>query len=76
MQVITNAGFDFHHTQKTYIMLCTWVGSGPNRLPEYATSYIGVGGFVVNDKNEVLCICEKYETLNRWKIPGGLVDRG
>ena len=39
----------------------------------------GVGGFVLNDKNELLVIQEKYLTsLKRpiWKIPGGLADPG
>ena len=39
----------------------------------------GVGGFVLNDKNELLLIQEKYLTSLRrpiWKIPGGLADPG
>ena len=39
----------------------------------------GVGGFVLNDKNELLLIQEKYLTSLRrpiWKMPGGLADPG
>ena len=57
-------------------MMNLWLGDGPSRLPAYASSYIGVGGFVLNNKDEVLCITEKHDTANLWKIPGGLIDSG
>lgn len=40
---------------------------------------LGVGGFVLNDNNDLLVIQEKYLTsLKRpiWKIPGGMADPG
>ena len=39
---------------------------------------LGVGGFVTNDKNELLVIKEKYTYGRRaiWKLPGGHADLG
>lgn len=38
---------------------------------------IGAGGFVLNDKNEVLVIKEKHGPAKHiWKVPGGRVDPG
>jgi len=31
---------------------------------------------VVNEKNQVLAVCEKYRRKPHWKLPGGMVDRG
>ena len=36
----------------------------------------GAGGFVINDKNELLVICERFRTKRHWKLPGGQVDVG
>lgn len=56
-------------------MLTLWLPETTNNLPHYVTHAIGVGGFVVNDKNEVLVIQEKYGPIvNFWKIPGGRVE--
>jgi ADP-ribose pyrophosphatase YjhB (NUDIX family) len=39
--------------------------------------YVGVGGFVVNDKNQILVIQEKNGPITSfWKIPGGRLDPG
>ena len=46
-------------------------------MPSYATSSVGVGAFVINDKKEVLMVLEKYSPVNInqfWKLPGGTVD--
>ena len=66
----------------------------PNSLPLYATHNIGksklffmlhqyfcigVAGFVVNDKNEVLLVQEKWLRsikLAHWKLPGGVCEPG
>merc|ERR1712226_893348 len=48
--------------------------------PSYAFTQIGVGGVVLNSKNEVLMIVEKVSPLPQfqgsWKLPGGLADPG
>merc|ERR1712007_180579 len=52
----------------------------PNKLPRYSFTQIGVGGAVVNSKNEVLMVQERtvadanFQGL--WKLPGGLADPG
>ncbi|XP_071789795.1 uncharacterized protein [Asterias amurensis] len=69
--------FVFHHAQPLYVMMTAWLPSNePNQLPGYASNYIGVGGFVTNDKNELLVIKEKYTYGRRaiWKLPGGHAD--
>ena len=35
-------------------MLTYWIPEGPCMLPDNASHQVGVGGFVVNEKNEVL----------------------
>ena len=37
---------------------------------------LGAGGLVINEKNQVLAVCEKYRRKQHWKLPGGMVDRG
>ncbi|KAK6183748.1 hypothetical protein SNE40_006354 [Patella caerulea] len=70
-------GFEFHHAQPGYVMMCQWLANNePNGLPEYANQYIGVGGFVVNDKKQLLVIQEKYTIKSHWKLPGGHANCG
>ncbi|XP_078363324.1 uncharacterized protein LOC144647392 [Oculina patagonica] len=69
-------GFLFHHTYPTYIVLTRWLPEDePNTLPSFATSYLGAGGLVVNEKNQVLAVCERFSKKKHWKLPGGMVDR-
>jgi ADP-ribose pyrophosphatase YjhB (NUDIX family) len=68
-------GFIFHHAKHNQIVLTKWLPTDePNKLPGYMTNYLGVGGFVLNDKNEVLVVKEKYFANPVWKLPGGMVD--
>ena len=71
-------GFKFHHAEGDYAVLTTWLPDTPNKLPPYASHYVGVGGLVIDWETEkVLLIKEKtgHDTKG-WKIPGGLVDAG
>lgn len=34
-------------------MLTYWIPEGPSMLPSNASHQVGVGGFVINEKNEV-----------------------
>lgn len=47
---------------------------------DFATSTIGVGGFVLNDKNELLVVAEKFNPVDPsrrvFKLPGGYVNAG
>ncbi|PRP85577.1 hypothetical protein PROFUN_06366 [Planoprotostelium fungivorum] len=75
--VAVSLGFIFHHAQKDYLMLVQWLPSTTSTIPSYVTHYIGVGGLVMNDNREVLCIKEKNGPIKGfWKIPGGMVDSG
>jgi len=75
IKIALDVGFIYHHAQKEYLMLTNWLASEKCTLPEYAGHYIGVGGFVVNDKREVLVVQEKSGPVRTiWKIPGGSVD--
>ncbi|RUS78072.1 hypothetical protein EGW08_014152 [Elysia chlorotica] len=73
-------GFDYHHAQAGSVCLTKWLQPDiPNHIPGYANHYLGVGGFVVNAKNQVLAIQERYHVTNNvslWKLPGGLADPG
>ena len=69
ISVATAAGFGLHHAQGDYAMLTLWLpsdasagGDGtPDMLPEFATHYIGVGGLVINAREEILLVEEKYQ---------------
>ncbi|KAI6658102.1 hypothetical protein LOD99_15815 [Oopsacas minuta] len=73
--------FTFHHSHPSYLKLVRWLPvDEPNLLPGYATHYIGVGGVVVNNNNEVLAVREKFHLLPgqpiNWKFPGGHANAG
>ena len=74
------AGFHFHHTFDNHLVLATWL-DGPwqqSRLPPAPTHYLGVAGFVLNSRREVLAVQEKTGPAAKagiWKLPGGLADR-
>jgi len=45
---IKEGGFTLHHAQPGYIMLTNWLSKDENKMPAYASHYIGVGGLVFN----------------------------
>ncbi|KJE93091.1 NUDIX domain-containing protein, variant 2 [Capsaspora owczarzaki ATCC 30864] len=58
-------------------MMTRWLPEDePSQLPTYATHYVGVGGFVLNDQNELLVVSERYGDKPMWKLPGGHANRG
>jgi len=81
-------GFDLHHADAGgagRLRHADQVAAGRRGeppAPVRATSYLGIGGFVLReDTNEVLVVSERYATLSsgpgvHWKCPGGLVDKG
>jgi ADP-ribose pyrophosphatase YjhB (NUDIX family) len=80
---LSKSGFALHHADEHGIMLNKWLSSDTsevNKMPSYATHFVGVGAVVINSQDEILLIREKYDVggvgEERWKIPGGLVDRG
>eukprot|EP00939_MAST-03C_sp_MAST-3C-sp1_P005516 g5516.t1 len=82
---ISIQSFDFrlHHVvaNRKGIVLTKWLlkGRTPDPLPDYPHHQIGVGGFVLNGRREVLCVQEKNGPTSQWKdfwkLPGGLVDK-
>lgn len=58
-------------------MLTKWLPDTPNTIPAYTSHFVGVGGFVLNDKREILVVKEKSGPATQiWKIPGGIADPG
>lgn len=75
--VALRQGFEFHHCKPQHIVLNKWLPRNElNKLPIDASSYVGVGGFVQNSKDELLLVRERYVTGKMWKLPGGLANPG
>lgn len=48
-----------------------------SNIPVHAHTMVGVGGLVINDKNQILAITEKESIIaGSWKLPGGYVEPG
>lgn len=75
--VLVSHGFKFHHANSSRLALYLWLSEGeaPN-IPSYAHTLIGVGAMVINDKDEILVVQERFYTAPHWKLPGGYVDPG
>lgn len=80
MNVAHKHGFYFHHAKpkENYILMCLWMDSTTHdKIPAYADHYVGVGGAVINHKDEILLIQEHRQPEPRlWKFPGGFMDPG
>jgi 8-oxo-dGTP pyrophosphatase MutT (NUDIX family) len=75
--VATEEGFFFHHSNETDVMLvCRLVDDA--FVPTHATHYIGVGGVVINHRQELLVVCERHRRTTRpyYKLPGGALQPG
>lgn len=59
-------------------MMAKWLPKDlASNLPVYAHTMVGVGGLVVNDKDQILTISEKQAIIpGAWKLPGGYVEPG
>ena len=72
-------GFTFHHSGDGYLML-TYQLVEDSFIPPYATHYIGAGGVVVNDREELLVVSERYRGSEdrppHYKLPGGTLNQG
>eukprot|EP00945_MAST-04E_sp_MAST-4E-sp1_P000995 g995.t1 len=59
-------------------MLTLWLPEGTSSLPLRPHHQLGVGGYILNAKNEILVIQEKHGITagmkDFWKLPGGVVD--
>lgn len=70
-------GFAYHHINNgTLTMLCRLVAEAEG--PPDASHYVGVGGIVINGRNQLLTIREKYfdDRPAFYKFPGGYVHPG
>ncbi|CAI2377601.1 unnamed protein product [Moneuplotes crassus] len=77
IEAAASLGFEFHHTKGSVLVMSKWLDTRTeSRLPGYTTHYCGVGGFVLNDHDEVLLIQERnpYGGTPFWKLPGGQVE--
>ena len=71
-------GFQFHHAGTDYLMLTLRLEEDAF-IPPYATHYIGAGGVVINDEQNLLVVCEKHRRRNSrpyYKLPGGALRPG
>ncbi|KAL2969980.1 hypothetical protein AAZX31_15G113700 [Glycine max] len=60
-------------------MLVYWIPESPSTIPANATHRVGVGSFVMNEKQEVLVVQENsglFQGTGVWKFPTGVVDQG
>ena len=75
--VAVGSGFGFHHTGKDYLMTTLRLVEGAF-IPPYATHYVGGGGAVINDRDELLVVSEKHRRRSRpsYKLPGGALRPG
>ncbi|KAJ0447347.1 putative hydrolase [Helianthus annuus] len=74
--IAVREGFQYHHAETGYVMMTYWIPNEPCMLPANASHQVGVGGFVINDKNEVLVVQEKHcapELAGLWKLPTGFI---
>ncbi|XP_045528954.1 nudix hydrolase 8-like [Pieris brassicae] len=75
--ILANEGFNFHHARIDFVMMFKWLPQDrPANLPPTCHTNLGVGGLVVNNKNEILVVMEKHFEHPHWKLPGGYVERG
>ena len=71
--VAVEAGFTFHHSGDDYLMLTHRLVEDAH-IPPYATHFIGAGGVVINDQQELQVVRERYAVGSRppaLKLPGG-----
>ena len=75
--VATTEGFFFHHSNEADLMLVCRLAEDAF-VPTHATHYIGVGGVVINDRQELLVVCERHRRSSRpyYKLPGGALQPG
>ncbi len=76
--IAADRGFTFHHAESGYAMMTRQIEDGAF-IPPYATHYIGVGGVVLNSRQELLVVSERYRMGGRgpsYKLPGGALQPG
>lgn len=74
-------GFSYHHADGDTAVLLRWLrDEEPNPVPAFGTHIVGVGGLVINERRQVLCVREAIGPDDTgpgsWKLPGGLMNLG
>lgn len=59
-------------------MMVRWLPTTETaNIPPYSHTMVGVGGLVINSKQQLLTITEKQAIIpGSWKLPGGYVEPG
>ena len=76
-----DAGFEYHHATPEYVLMTLQLVPG-SYIPPYATHYIGAGSVVINERDEILVVVERYRmgpSPSRgpgYKLPGGALHLG
>ena len=77
--VAAEAGFEYHHADTGYALMTLRLESGAY-IPPYATHYIGAGAVVLNERDEILVVVERYRMGPSrgpgYKLPGGALHPG
>jgi 8-oxo-dGTP pyrophosphatase MutT (NUDIX family) len=75
--VAVEQGFTYHHANEGDVMLTRKLVDDAF-VPTHATHYVGVGGVVLNDKRELLVVCERHRRTQQryYKLPGGALQPG
>ena len=75
--IAAQAGFRFHHSGEDYVVMTRRLVEGAF-IPSHATHYIGVGGAVLNERQELLVVCERHRRTKQpyYKLPGGAIQAG
>ncbi|XP_065351069.1 uncharacterized protein LOC135946685 isoform X2 [Cloeon dipterum] len=75
--VLAKNEFWFHHSKPECVMMCRWLPKKePCNIPTYAHTMVGVGGLVVDSKNRLLVVKERFWKTPTWKLPGGFLESG
>lgn len=76
--VAVAAGFTFHHSGEDYLMMIRQLVPEAY-VPPFATHYIGAGGVVLREENDLLVVCERHRRPGQapfYKLPGGALLPG
>ncbi|KAF8014846.1 hypothetical protein BT93_H0592 [Corymbia citriodora subsp. variegata] len=79
VDIIVKEGFRYHHAEQNYLMLVCGLPETHDTIPVNASHRVGVGAFVLNDKQEVLVVQEhsgRSQGTGVWKFPTGVVNEG
>lgn len=70
-------GFVHHHAKGRQLVMVKWLPTAvENKVPPFGFHQVGCGALVLNTRGEMLLVKERMRRVDRWKMPGGLVDPG